>query len=243
MVELRKQLTSVCIAAAMFACGSAPRPSSTNGAVTYAQLQAAVKTINAIDYLPFNQIEDGCYARSLYMAMELAVKGIPVSSQFVIATSGSLNPRPNFRWDYHVAPAVWLKDFSEPSILDPSMFNYVAGRAAWIKKLNPTGTYELKFAPASETVVSSPSLKHGPNTRSEMISTAAEVGNFRVSDITNSCRTMETSIKQETNLQPDQQDLKVARLTKRTKFLVAELKKVGLGPESNMISDDPDSCY
>ena len=238
-----KQLILVSMALALPSCGRAPDSSMTKGAVTFEELQSAVQTVFAIDYLPFTQIEDGCYARSLYMAMELAAKGIPVSSQFVIASSGSLSPQPNFKWNYHVAPAVWVKDFSEPTIIDPSIFDHITSRAAWINKLNPTGTYELKFAPASETVVNSPTLKIGPNTRSEMITTAAEVGEFRVSDITNSCRTMETSIRQETHLQADERDKKVSRMTKRTKFLVRKLKSLGLGPDGNLISDDPDTCY
>jgi hypothetical protein len=239
----KKQFMLSGIALALSACGSSTPLSSTKGAVTLAELKTAVKTINLIDYLPFTQVEDGCYARSLYMAMELAVQGIPVSSQFVIATTGSLNPRPGFLWNYHVAPAVWVKDSAEPSILDPAMFNHVASRSAWIKKLNPTGNYVLKFAPASETVANSSSLKNGPQARSEMITSAADIGEFRVSDITNSCRTMESSIKQEDSLSTDARELKVARLTKRTKFLLSELRKLGLGPGTDLISDDPNSCY
>jgi hypothetical protein len=212
------------------------------GAVTFDELKSAVQTVYAIDYLPFTQIADGCYARSLYMAMELAASEIPVSSQFVIATSGSLSPLPNYKWNYHVAPAVWVKDFSEPSIIDPSMFDHVSGRTAWIKKLNPTGSYDLKFAAASETIVNSPSLKNGPSSRSEMIATAAEVGQFRVSDITNSCRTMETSIKQEAHLHADERDKKVSRLIKRTKLLIAKLKSLGLGPDLDLISEDAGTC-
>jgi hypothetical protein len=238
-----KQYIIVSLALALSACGNAPEASMPKGAVTFAELQSAVQTVFAIDYLPFTQIEDGCYARSLYMAMELSAKGIPVSSQFLIATTGSLSPQPNLKWNYHVAPVVWVKDFLEPSIIDPSMSDQVTGRAAWVTKLKPTGTYELKFASGSETVVNSPLLKAGPHSRSEMIGAAAEVGKFRVSDITNSCRTMETAIKQEAHLQNDEREEKVVRLTKRTKFLVGKLTSLGLGPDANLISDDPNTCY
>ena len=238
-----KQYIIVSIAIAMSACGNAPEASMPKGAVTFAELQSAVQTIFSIDYLPFTQIDDGCYARSLYMAMELSAKGIPVSSQFVIATTGSLSPQPSLKWNYHIAPLVWVKDFSEPTIIDPSMSEQVTGRAAWVKNLNPTGTYELKFASGSETVVNSPSLKAGPYSRSEMIRSAAEVGKFRVTDITNSCRTMETAIKQETHLQNDEREEKVVRLTKRTKSLVGKLIALGLAPDTNLISDDPNTCY
>ncbi len=243
LVRIVRQLALVGSASGLLACGAPQQSSFLQGAVSFEQLQTAVHFIFAVDYLPFTDIADGCFARSLYMVMELAILGIPVSSQFVIATSGSLSPQPNFKWNYHVAPAVWVKDFSEPSILDPSMFDHVSGRSAWINKLNPTGTYELKFAPASETVVSSSTLRAGPQARSEMLSTVDGIGEFRESDITNSCRTMETSIRSESSLTAAEQDLKKSRLTKRTKFLLTELKKLGLGPQSSFISDDPDTCY
>jgi len=243
LVKRMKTLCQIVLASMLCACGSPPQLSLTQGAVTFEELQSAVETVFGIDYLPFSQIKDGCYARSLYMAMELASLGIPVSSQFLIATKGSLNPVTDIHWNYHVAPAVWLKDFSEPFILDPSLFTHVSGRNAWIEKLNPTETYELKFAPASETVVTSASLKMGPKIRSEMIKSAEEIGEFRASDVTNSCRTMETSIQQETNLRIEQKALKIRRLIERTKYLLTRLKALGLGPESSLISNDPSSCY
>lgn len=220
--------------------GQASQPKA---AVSLAQLASAVRSINSIDYLPFSQSEDGCYARSLYMAMEIASRGVPVSSQFLVATSGSLQPAPGYHWDYHIAPAVWVDGEDEPSILDPSLFDRVATRAEWIKKLKPSGSFELKFSPASVTVVSSSSLKVGPNRRSEMISRLSEVGSFPSSDITYSCRIMSAYIDQETQLSADERRRKQERLTTRTKELIRTLQRLGLGPASGDISDRPDDCY
>ncbi len=54
---------------------------------------------------------------------------------------------------------------------------------------------------------------------------------------------METAIKQETHLQNDEREEKVVRLTKRTKSLVGKLIALGLGPDTNLISDYPNTCY
>lgn len=229
--------------ASVTGCGpAAGTGSDTKAAVTLSQLHAAVQSINSIDYLPFSKTEDGCYARSLYMAMEIAARGIPVSSQYLIATSGSLQPAPGYHWDYHIAPAVWVEGESEPFILDPSLFNRVVKRSDWVTKLNPTGEYTLKFSPASVTAVGSARLKPGPAHRSEMISRLSEVGKFPASDITYSCRMMSSYIDQENHLSLAERARKQERLTTRTKQLLKLLRGHGLGPDSGAISDRPEVC-
>jgi hypothetical protein len=225
-------------------CGSATGTNSgTKAAVTLSQLHAAVQSINTIDYLPFSRTEDGCYARSLYMAMEIAARGIPVSSQYLIATSGSLQPEPGYHWDYHIAPTVWVEGENEPFILDPSLFNRVVKRSEWVTKLNPTGEHVLKFSPASVTAVGSSRLKPGPVLRSEMMTRLSEVGKFPASDIIYSCRIMSAYIDQETHLSLADRARKQERLTTRTKQLLKVLRGYGLGPDSSAISDRPTDCY
>lgn len=242
VTKISNHVYTALLALLLSGCGSTPQVSAPSAAISYDQLQSALTAVTAIDYLPFSQSEDGCYARSLYMAMEIAARGIPVSHQFLIATTGSLNPAPGYNWDYHVAPVVWLPGDREPLIIDPSLFDYVAKRSDWVLKLNPTGNVQVKFGAGSDTVLRSPHLKPGPLKRTEMISTLAEVGTFRAADIMFSCEMMQKYIGNETHLPLPVRADKITRLHARTKYLVGNLHAAGLGPDPDAISANPASC-
>jgi hypothetical protein len=69
-------------------------------------LPAALQELKSgpLDYLPWDNTSDGCYARALYVSMHLASKGIPSNHIYVIARLG--HPLKGGRWMWHVAPLV-----------------------------------------------------------------------------------------------------------------------------------------
>src|SRR5687767_6751444 len=88
-------------------CGSAdesPPTSDTQELVDQATFKKAFKIVSAIDYLPWEYKVDGCYARALYMSMELAAEGIPSNAAFAFADEFDELRVGEIEWQYHVAP-------------------------------------------------------------------------------------------------------------------------------------------
>jgi hypothetical protein len=131
------------------ACGQQTQQSSdTSALVSQQQANEAFSIVKGIDYIPFTFIEDGCYARSLYMSLELAAKGIPSSAHYVF---GYLKPTKDVSWSYHVAPLLKVKSSSEePWILDPAFEKEPLPRTQWLLK-NFAATNESLTAVASRT--------------------------------------------------------------------------------------------
>src|SRR5688572_8443901 len=67
--------------------------------VTQSIAERAFEVVAKIDYLPFANVADGCYARAYVIAMELAAERIPSSVQYAAASgAGShLSPSPGVR--------------------------------------------------------------------------------------------------------------------------------------------------
>ncbi len=74
----------------------------------------------AIEYLPLEAKDDGCYARAQYIAMELEAVGIPTYQKFL---TGTLEPKgAGVSWGWHVAPLVGeLEPGQGPVIIDPAL--------------------------------------------------------------------------------------------------------------------------
>ena len=74
---------------ALFACGTPDETedalASGDAVVTGGTFGRASAIVRGIDYLPFEYQADGCYARALYMGMELAAEGIESNAIFVFA--------------------------------------------------------------------------------------------------------------------------------------------------------------
>lgn len=88
----------------------------------------AFEIVRAIDYLPYDYREGGCYVRSFFIAMELAAEGIPSSHMLVTAPVGSpLVARDGTRWGFHVAPIVRTRPGAPGVVMDPAMVPSRAG--------------------------------------------------------------------------------------------------------------------
>jgi hypothetical protein len=129
---MRKQLFFFSLLA-LTACGpNAQQSSDTSALVSQGQANQAFAIVENIDYLPFTYIEDGCYARSLYMSLELAAQEIPSSAHYVF---GALQPTPAVVWSYHVAPMLQVKNSTqEPWVLDPAFEVEPLTRTEWLNK-------------------------------------------------------------------------------------------------------------
>ena len=130
-----------------FACGSSsdPKPSGEDAlsrddptsdgrrnqfrisSVDVSTAASAVQEVGAtFNYLPYGYEEDGCYARALYVAMELAVHQIPSNALFAFATPGRPLQVRGMSWRYHVAPLLWVRGWqpNEPEttmVFDPGV--------------------------------------------------------------------------------------------------------------------------
>ncbi len=99
------------------ACGQnqSGENSQSKALVTIDQAKQAFKIVADINYIPFTYIVDGCYARALYMSMELAAQKIPSSAYYIF---GYLQPTDSVSWSYHVAPALQVEDGEDESRLE-----------------------------------------------------------------------------------------------------------------------------
>jgi hypothetical protein len=200
------------------ACGT-PTPfnddingSQSKSYVTYDQARRAFELVGGVDYLPFEYKLDGCYARSMYMAMELASEKIASSSQFAM---GSLEPSREISWWYHVAPMLvatkedpkkakaeatytYQKGSSkeilatqanvEPIILDPSLHNSPVWRSNWIKSLKAKGELELIAIPGNQN---NPYMAYSYKyDKYDLARSYEEMGEFSIYDIEASCLVM-----------------------------------------------------
>ena len=109
------------------ACGSNQNNTSqTSAFVTSDDATKALEiTQKTTEYLPYAYLTDGCYARSFYMSMELAVEGIPSSSQYAICPDDACIAPDNVRWEwgYHVAPMIIVSSNPNRERLEPSYLN------------------------------------------------------------------------------------------------------------------------
>ncbi len=200
------------------ACGggsSEESPSDISAYVSASQAGKAFDIVYDIDYLPFNYIKDGCYARELYMSMELASEKIPSSAQYIY---GSLRPVPGTAWSYHVAPLLKV-DNNEPWVLDPAFEKSPLRLSAWIDKNLPAGQY------TTETKAGSAYFDFSGRTaefdKSRLVKSFQELPAFLTTDIASACGVMYNYIAREEG----DIEYKRVKLLNRTTELVHELKQ------------------
>lgn len=191
-LHLRGVAALLLLSSAVVACqtttDSEPVGSSESRAiVTQAQADRAFEIARGIDYLPWGYTSDGCYARALYMSMELAIERIPSSSQYIYATNGgSLQPQNGPVWSWHVAPMVKVTATGTPMIIDPSLFSaptVARSLDSWIERNNPTPAADRGLA----LIQGSHYWQINQLVDSEPIATFAELDPFQGQDIESAC--------------------------------------------------------
>jgi hypothetical protein len=139
MPSRRLFATLALVAAACSAAPAAePGPEQANlDLVTQARFDRARALLEAVDYLPFEYLFDGCTARALYMSMELATEGIESSAVFAYADGASLRVK-NASWGFHVAPMFVVGDDRSSArriVVDPSIDRAPLTQAQWIRRM------------------------------------------------------------------------------------------------------------
>ncbi|MBL8923227.1 MAG: pre-peptidase C-terminal domain-containing protein [Myxococcaceae bacterium] len=189
--------------------------------VTPQQAQLAAQLVDSTRaYLPYAFTEDGCYARALYMSMELATRRVPSSAQYL---TGTLYPSASVTWGWHVAPMVEIEGSTGRTVLDPALApTGPITLAEWIRRSNPRGSYELFWTLGSTYYLTG---FYTPNAQSEpVIQSFAELAPFQRSDVEHACGVMSEYLSYEGR--PDQAQ-KRALLLGRTRSLANRLLGVG----------------
>jgi hypothetical protein len=186
------------------------------------QAQTAYGIVNGIDYLPFAYKPDGCYARALYMSMELAAQSIPSSAQFL---EGDLHPTADIAWRYHVAPMLLVDGSTTPTILDPSLAPQPVPIDQWIGLTNPNGDYTAFFVPGS-VYVAAINLDDPSSYKAPMIDRFSQLPAFGLSDIEDACSVMYNYLGN-----VDGGDAMRGELVQRTRDLLPQLAAVHKLPD------------
>ncbi len=189
-------------------------------------VKLAYHTVKEIDYLPFSFLKDGCFARALYIGMELIAKKIPVNNQYIV---GRLQPE-GAQWGWHVAPMVKGPKNKE-YIFDPSFAKKPMVRKKWVRFSNPIKESELWVAPISNYSKERAyelQQKQVPGYEYEtMIERFSDIPEFNIKDIANACRVVYRNIGLE-KLSLEEIKDKRRKLISRTKYLLHKLRDLDL---------------
>ncbi len=235
MIRFRPRIGALFLAAlplvGLVACSaasssSAPGETESNATVDSATARRAFAIVRGIRYLPFAYRDDGCYARALYMSMELAVAKIPSSAHFI---AGDLRP-PQEMWRFHVAPMLKVIGQDHLTILDPSLAGAPLPVADWIARTHPQGAYNTFYVPGSR-YISLTDLAASRSEQSVMITSFDQLPPFKKSDVQDACQFLWNALDWET---PSHDELRPALLG-RTKQLLAAL--AGLGKLTDDMQD------
>lgn len=188
-------------------------------------LDRAKRVIRQIDYIPFSSTRDGCYARALYMGMELTIHGIPASNQYIF---GNLKPERNINWSYHVAPMIEVGGVARFAVFDPSFAKEPMTRQRWIKYSRPVGQSQTYISPVThyrKTSVQKYQYRRPGYSYSKRVKTMRQLPMFKISNIANACKVAWEHIGKE-NLSSGQKFRKRRRLMARTNYLVDRLQSL-----------------
>jgi hypothetical protein len=114
----------------------------------------------SVDYLPWEYSPDGCFARSFYVSMEFASRGVPVNQLVLnLEWEDTSDSRPQFspidptqpgdppvtyqgnaiHWDYHIAALLSPPVVNVPTIFDKAMESTPVSQDTWIANVNSAG--------------------------------------------------------------------------------------------------------
>lgn len=220
--------------ATAMACSPSPvedaRASESRAVVSQEEADRAFVIAQGLDYLPWGYTADGCFARALYMSMELAVERIPSSAQYIYATHGGLLMPDSVdgpAWGWHVAPMVKVTASGTPMIIDPSLFRapeVARSLDAWIARNRPRpdpSNYGLALVQGSHY------WKIDQLVDAQPIGSFAELDPFHGVDIESACSVAWDYIGREPSHPPDEVlAAKRAKLVDRTRALITGLHSV-----------------
>ena len=250
-MEIKKipVISAIMIFGVLSACQDSQQPteSTSKAVVSVGQATHAFNVVKGIDYLPFTYADDGCYARSLYMGLELAAQEIPSSAVWL---HGNLEPFTNRRvvnsfgqpltWRYHVAPLIINKQTNSIYVLDPSLDNNPLLLDQWVDKADGLGSdnERYQYVITDNTRINDLGFsKHGASLnniskeifarKSLMPYSIDEMSMFNSKIIQAACEKMHQYIGRE-NLDAGMQAAKRSKLIQATRRLVTNLQRKNL---------------
>lgn len=227
--------------------GSAPVDSSQDEWVQQRTFDRAFAIVKGVDYLPFKYKIDGCYARALYMSMELAAEGMESNEVFAFAPSEAPLVVGDVQWGYHVAPM--LEVGTSPSLLvhmviDPSLSTGPLTESSWLAAMGVDGK---KPAP---TMLVAPGSDYGPDEakaddahRDQDTPNVDQMPPFRVSDVQDACGVMHAYLALEPGSPQPTIEAKQTKLLARTTALVQALTARGKLTADAVFSADACAAY
>ena len=192
----------------------------------------AFQTVKAIDYLPFQYKVDGCYARALYMSMELAAKGMESNSVFAFARVGYPLVVGPIHWRYHVAPLLEVGPDAahlKPMVIDPALSSTPITEMDWVAKMSrpwndPVSSPNMLIVPGSDYA---PAEARAEVTyRNKDVPDFAHLPPFRASDVQSACGVIYNYIAIEPGTTPQIVQSKQTKLVTRSVLLVSALDKL-----------------
>ncbi len=219
----------------LLACGggsSGTDDSSATGGeqdwVVQSAFDRAFTVVKGVDYLPFQYKVDGCYARALYMSMELAAQGMESNAVFAFAQQGTVLQVGPIRWGYHVAPMLEVgkdADHLVDMVIDPALSTKPLTEDQWVGAMgyqpdDANHPYMLivpgsDYAPYEATHDIEHMQKDTPD--------FAHLPPFKASDVQSACGVMWSYIAIEPGSDQATIDAKHEKLIARSNDLVAKL--------------------
>jgi len=202
----------------------------------------AFQVVSAIDYLPFDYIVDGCYARSLYMSMELASQQIESNSIYAFSRNKDhLLQVGEQQWSFHVTPMLMVESASarlESMVMDPALSDQPLTAAQWLSAMGRTKP-EYVASASGKTIDVSPRMVVVPGSTYSLFQVFFDLGHlnqdipsfaklppFRTRDIKSACSVMAHNIDKELlqgSIDQATADYKRKRLLDRTRSMVQAL--------------------
>lgn len=215
--------------------GGATAPGSTESDwVVQSAFDRAFTVVKGIDYLPFQYKVDGCYARALYMSMELASNDIESNAVFAFAQSGAPLVVGPIQWGYHVAPMIEVGTTAENAVhtvIDPALSSQPITQEQWVTMMGH---------PPSEPESQRPTMLFVPGSDYAPAEAVADTSHadfdtpdfshlapFKASDIQSACGVMHGYLTLEQGSTPDEVLRKQTKLVARSVALVTALAAKG----------------
>ena len=220
---------------ALVACKNVSNQSKLDSVVDQEVFTKAQTIIDNLDYIPFDQTEDGCWSRAIIMAMELAANRIPSSSVLVIGSD--LKSPAGTKWFYHISLIFKVKETGDIYVIDPGYSPVPLRPEVWTDQF-VNGDYSSRVQPGSvrdnEDIFldsnNSTQIKNAheiPNQiGSILIKSISEMPKFKITNIKESFKDLwfRVAIESLTNKETDSvRQERLVKMTKRVKELLALL--------------------
>jgi hypothetical protein len=231
------------------ACGGTHADSTATGPeqdwVVQTTFDKAFHVVQGVDYLPFQYKVDGCYARALYMSMELAAQGMESNAVFAFARPGTALKVGSIQWGYHVAPMLEVGADAQHlvhMVIDPALSTKPLSQDEWVADMGfqPADPRHprMLFVPGSDYAPAE--AMNDTAHKNQDTPDFTHLPPFKAGDVQSACGVMWSYIKLEPGSTPDTIQKKQDKLVTRSGELVDALRAAGKLTAGAAFS--PDTC-